>query len=81
MKLVFLSTYPPRGCGLATFTQNLVLNLDNLKSTSGSKIVAVSDDLYKYDSRVVLEIDQHNPKSYLQAARRLNNTPTDLVVI
>ena len=44
--IAFLSTYPPRGCGLATFTNDLVRELDKIENIPNPKVIAVSDNDY-----------------------------------
>jgi glycosyltransferase involved in cell wall biosynthesis len=75
--IVFLSTYPPRECGIATFTQDL---FNNCKKTLGPgftcKVAAFNLsplDTYKYPQEVEWEIDQNNEKDYLKLAREINN--------
>lgn len=72
---VFLSTFPPRRCGLATFTDDLVRSINLLGSMSEAKVIAVSNDgaSYTYDGRVLWEIRQENMDSYIRAARLLNS--------
>lgn len=81
MNIAFLSTYPPRGCGLATFTQNLVMHLSKIKSTSRSRVIAVSDESLPYDDRVMLELKQHDRRSYAKTAMKLNSSEIELLVI
>jgi glycosyltransferase involved in cell wall biosynthesis len=74
--IVFVSTFPSRKCGIATFTEDLANAFDSLFDPGvESKIVAMSDNPeqpYNYDGRVIFEIDQDNPESYKQAAEKLN---------
>ena len=81
MKLGFVSTYPPRACGIATFTQDLVRELDKVSSIAHPAVAAVSKQTMEYSSRVRMEIDQQNRESYLHAAYMLNRSPLDLVVV
>ncbi len=75
MNILFLSSYPPRKCGIATFTQDLLRSIDN-NPVSGMKsgIIAVNDNgqLYDYSGRVMLQIDENNPESFREAARKIN---------
>lgn len=81
MNVGFLSTYPPRECGLATFTQDLVTQLSKIASTSRFKIIAVSNESLQYDDKVIMELGQNFRESYRQTASRLNNSDIELLVI
>jgi glycosyltransferase involved in cell wall biosynthesis len=81
MNIAFLSTYPPRECGLATFTQDLVMQLGVMRSTSRSKIVAVSNGSYLYGDKVMMELIQNDRSSYVKTAERLNQSDIKLLVI
>lgn len=79
--VVFVSTYPPRECGLATFTQDLINELDEIKLINKPRVIAISNGDYRYDDRVIMEIHQYDRDSYVKVARHLNETDTELVVI
>jgi glycosyltransferase involved in cell wall biosynthesis len=76
---VFLGTYPPRQCGIATFTSDVVEAVD--RTTGGrSEILAVDDSTgspsaYSYSSRVVDLIWQQDRSSYSEAAAFINRHP------
>lgn len=79
--LAFLSTYPPRECGIATFTQDLVNELKKIKLINFSGIVAISDNKYNYCDDVIFELEQFNRDSYIKLAKRLNKSDIDLLII
>lgn len=79
--VAFLSTYPPRECGLATFTEDLVRELDNVGLISNPKIVAVSNDHYEYSDRVIMELNQFDRDSYIKTADAINHSNIELLVI
>jgi len=79
--VAFLSTYPSRECGLATFTQDLARELDKIKLLNRPRVIAVSDKEYDYSGRVMLELQQHDRNSYITTAEAINTSDIDLLVI
>ncbi len=79
-KIAFLSTYPPRECGLATFTEDLVNEISREGLVSPC-VIAVSAGSETYgDERVMHKLVQHEHGSYLKTAQWLNSN-ADLLVI
>lgn len=73
--IVFLGTYPPRECGIATFTADLVRNFDELYSPrEETRVVAVNNNLqtYKYPRKVVAQVSENDPDEYKLVAEKLN---------
>lgn len=79
--VAFLSTYPSRECGLATFTQDLVRELDKVGLLNKPKVIAVSNNEYSYSDRVIMELWQHDRDSYIKTAEDINNSNIELLVI
>lgn len=78
--LTFLSTYPPRECGIATFTQDLVRELkkkENLKAG----VIAVSDGQYSYGGDVLFDLPQQEHGSYPEAAERINASGIQILAV
>jgi len=75
--IVFLSTYPPRECGIATFTQDLLSYCEKfLGERVQCKVAALNLtplDTYKYPKEVAWKIDQNSKKAYLQLAKKIND--------
>ncbi len=87
MKIAYISTYPPRECGLATFNQNLVnaLSLNPAYNPQKSFVVALneSDDVneHQYPDEVKFLIRQQNQQDYIEAANFINNSDVDSCII
>lgn len=81
--IAFLSTYPPRECGLATFTQDLVRELDKVELLNRPMVIAVdnTDHQYKYGNRVLMKLSQHDRDSYRKTAEAINDSDIELLVI
>ncbi len=79
--IAFLSTYPSKECGIATFTQDLVREFDKIELFNETKVIAVSDKAYNYSDRVIMELCQHDRDSYRKIADAINNSPIELLMI
>ncbi len=79
-RIVFLSTYPPRACGIATFTQDLAGALAQTGKAE-CHIAAISDDQYDYPDEVLFSMNQQDPDAYPEAAGRINQFGADALMI
>jgi len=74
--VVYLSTFPPRQCGIATFTTDLTNAVDQMFGPSvKSKIVAMNLSEVShlpYPEKVIWEISQPREEDYVNAANKLN---------
>lgn len=80
-KVAYLSSYPPRECGIATFTEDLTTSIDALHTLSPAAIIAMNDEesWYSYGEEVILQIDEEDKESYIEAAHEINNSEFDLI--
>ncbi len=66
MKVVYLSSFPPRECGIATFTADLTGAMDDLlESVVESRIAAMNTDAvsrYHYPREVIFQIEQNSER-------------------
>ena len=82
-RIALIGNSPPRLCGLATFT-------DDVRKAFASTYPEIAVDLYamndpgsahRYGDAVVATIDQENERDYVQAARRINESAADVVLV
>ena len=80
-KIAIIGNYPPRKCGIATFTHDLSAGLR--KNGVNSAVVAMNDGLnvYNYPADVVHEIEQNDMVSYINAAEFLHTNKFDAVIL
>ncbi|MBD1366890.1 glycosyltransferase family 4 protein [Mucilaginibacter sp. ZT4R22] len=90
MKIAYISTYPPRECGIATFNKNLMLainaNFPKRKTLlEGGFVVALNDSEnlqeYEYPEDVKYVIRQNHQKDYIRAANYINTSAVDAVIL
>lgn len=82
MRVAFVSTYPPRRCGIATFTADLVAAVRAADDTR-CLIAAIEKrtEAWPYGSEVQWRIRQGDPESYRQAAIAINASNIDAVCV
>ena len=75
--VLYFGTFPPRECGIATFTKDLVTAMDKkFNPTMKSEILAINDNgsnIYNYNKKVSFQIDETNIKSYVNVANKIND--------
>lgn len=88
MKVTYISTYPPRECGLASFNKNLMnairSNFDREDSGEGGLVVAINPDNldeYSYPPEVQFVIRQNEPDDYRAAVDMINDSDADICIL
>lgn len=88
MKIAYISTYPPRECGLATFNSNLLKainqNLDS-DALNNSLVIALNHSNNKtehsYPNEVKFVIREDVQDDYIQAAALINKSDVDACIL
>jgi glycosyltransferase involved in cell wall biosynthesis len=94
MKFAYIGTYPPRECGIGTFTMNLFNSMvmnpasrqagnKTVKDSSEGFIIAMNDheQTYDYPEEVLLTIRQEHQRDYLSAVKFINLSGADLCIL
>lgn len=87
-RVAFVGSYPPRECGIGTFTYDVVSSYDAIEPARLSTVAAINDprqmydyDLHDYQGRVRLQIESDDLDSYLEVADALNASRAQVVNI
>ena len=80
-KIALIGNYPPRKCGIATFTYDL--NKGIKENGVVTEVVAMNDgyEKYFYPPDVCFDIEQNEVASYINAATYLNTNDFDAVIL
>lgn len=74
-ELLCISSYPPRECGIATYSHDLVVALKN-KFEKSFKInicaLELKDEKHLYPKEVKYILETNNPESYIELAKKIN---------
>jgi len=94
MKIAYIGTYPPRECGIGTFTRNLYnsMVMNRAFRQAGNKttiasieglVIALNDheQTYNYPEEVKLTIRQEHQRDYLSAVKFINLSGADLCIL
>lgn len=78
----FLSTFPPRGCGIASFTKDLSTAMDKrFNPKLKSKVIAINNEEdYNYPDKVLMKIEKENLLDHIKIAKKINESENIKIV-
>ncbi len=83
-EVLFITSYPPRECGIATYTQDLIIALRN-KFDDSFKIsicaLETENEKHVYEKEVKYTLDTDSAESFNQIANSINNDPNIKMVV
>lgn len=72
-----MSNFPPKECGIATFTEDLISSLNKkFNPKVKSRVLALNEEsnIYNYDKRVILQMNKDDLEDYIKIAKRINRS-------
>jgi len=83
VRACFVSTYPPRQCGIATFTADLCQALCQGQDNTPLGVMALTNTAneYQYPPEVVFEIRQNQLRDYRLATEYINLSSMDIICL
>lgn len=87
MKIALIGTYPPRKCGIGTFTNNLLksiaANTDHPDLSSVAHVIAIDEggQDHEYPEEVMITIRQNRQRDYVTAARQINFSDAGVCIL
>lgn len=80
-RIVLIGNFPPRKCGIATFTHDLYKGL--IQNQIETEVIAMNDgyEKYAYSGAVTLEIQQNDVASYINAAHYINTHDFETAIL
>jgi hypothetical protein len=76
-KTCFFGNFPPKECGIATFTHHLSKAMDKkFNPKLKSKVIAINEEgsFYNYNHKVIHEVTKNDIESYIEIAKRVNES-------
>lgn len=74
-----IGNFPPRRCGIATFTSDLHAAISALPGVERCDVYAMSEESLAYPDAVAMAIPSDDPAAYLEAAQRINASGAQVV--
>ena len=80
---IYISSFVPRKCGIATYTKDLTAAINFINPCSQAEIIALikPEDQIDYPPEVKFKISQNKTESYIKAADYINKSKADLVLL
>lgn len=83
LKVLFIGTYVPKECGIATFTSDLLNSVSGEYKDVHCEVIALNDpsESYNYPDEVVFQIQRDRIEDYYRAADYINQSDVDIVCL
>lgn len=83
IRIIYVSTYTPQKCGIATFTKDIstAINLLNPHALAEIMPVVKENENPQFPWEVKQKIEKDNLDSYLEAAKYINSSSCDLILV
>ena len=83
LRVLFIGTYVPKECGIATFTSDLLNSVSGGNNNIHCEIIAVSDpsENCNYPEEVVFQIERNKLEDYYRAADFINHSDADVICL
>jgi len=83
INVIYISSYIPRKCGIATYTKDLTEAINLINPYSRAEIFAMvkPEDKINYPPEVKFKINQYKINSYIKAASHINKSNADIVIM
>lgn len=80
---MFIGTYVPKECGIATFTFDLLNSVSGVHDDIHCEVIALNDpsEIYNYPEEVVFQIERNRLEDYYRAADFINQSDADIVCL
>jgi glycosyltransferase involved in cell wall biosynthesis len=83
LKVLFIGTYVPKECGIATFTHDLLNSVYGEYNDVQCEVIALNNasEIYDYPEEVVFQIERDKIEDYYLAADYINQSNADIVCL
>jgi glycosyltransferase involved in cell wall biosynthesis len=83
LKVLFIGTYVPKECGIATFTHDLLNSVYGEYNDVQCEVIALNNasEIYDYPEEVVFQIERDKIEDYYLAADCINQSNADIVCL
>ncbi len=83
LRLLFIGTYVPKECGIATFTYDLLNSVSVGNNDIHCEVIALIDpsENYNYSEEVVFQIERNKLEDYYRAADFINRSDADVICL
>ncbi len=83
-EILFITSYPPRECGIATYSQDLIHAIDNkFRHSFSIKICALetNDETFSYDDKVSYKLNTSIAEEYCALADKINKNERIKIIV